>query len=609
MRASALMDGAAHTRDFEDLLFQAWQMRCEAAALGLDPSVAAAASAAGQALEAKGSLEDALLEYRKALSVLPSNVLALWDVGRTLVGLQRHDQAVEILRRLVALDPSAAPAWFLLGGVLDYQGWTADSRVCYEAALSHSVQDPLLVARDLLVPAIAPFGADLSQLRADHEASLRDLVGRSLSLQDPLADLGTRLINAYFRLAYHGAGNRALHELQASLMLKACPDLAWSAPHCMANAGKRPPGPIRIGFISQYFRQHSIGKTSVGLIEQLSRRDFHVVAIFIPPHREDAMSARIAAGADEVLMLPAGLLAGRQAIAALELDVLFYQDIGMEPHSYCLAFARLAPVQCLSFGHPDTTGIPNMDAFISAEWFEPDGAEADYSEALELIKGVGTLAYYDRPELEPSQAVSRAGFGLPDGVPILACPQALFKFHPEMDELIAAVLQRLPSARLLMVQGDVPAYKDQLIARWRARGDGIEHAVNWFPPLEHASFLSLLSAADVVLDTVHFNGMNSSLEAFAMGRPVVTLPGRYQRGRHTQAMYRRMGYADLVARDAAHYVDLVVELATDASLRSAASQRILAACGVLFKDAAVVRGFEEVLVRLVDAHGRHQGQP
>jgi predicted O-linked N-acetylglucosamine transferase (SPINDLY family) len=34
MRASALMDGAGHTRDFEDLLFQAWQQRCEAASRG-----------------------------------------------------------------------------------------------------------------------------------------------------------------------------------------------------------------------------------------------------------------------------------------------------------------------------------------------------------------------------------------------------------------------------------------------------------------------------------------------------------------------------------------------------------------------------------------------
>jgi hypothetical protein len=43
-----------------------------------------------------------------------------------------------------------------------------------------------------------------------------------------------------------------------------------------------------------------------------------------------------------------------------------------------------------------------------------------------------------------------------------------------------------------------------------------------------------------MLDTLHFNGMNSSLEALAVGLPVVTLPTQLQRGRHTRAMYLKL---------------------------------------------------------------------
>jgi tetratricopeptide (TPR) repeat protein len=60
-----------------------------------------------------------------------------------------------------------------------------------------------------------------------------------------------------------------------------------------------------------------------------------------------------------------GLERAHTQLGALELDVLFYQDIGMESVSYFLSFARLASVQCVSFGHPNTTGVPNMDYFIS----------------------------------------------------------------------------------------------------------------------------------------------------------------------------------------------------------------------------------------------------
>ena len=83
----------------------------------------------------------------------------------------------------------------------------------------------------------------------------------------------------------------------------------------------------------------------------------------------------------------------------------------------------------------------------------------------------------------------------------------------------------------------------------------VQHRIVFVPRLREADFLALTAAADVMLATVHFNGMNTSLEAFAVGTPVVTLPSALQRGRHTQAMYRRMGLEDLVATDATAYVE------------------------------------------------------
>ena len=57
--------------------------------------------------------------------------------------------------------------------------------------------------------------------------------------------------------------------------------------------------------------------------------------------------------------------------------------------------------------------------------------------------------------------------------------------------------------------------------------------------------------------------MNTSLEAFAVGTPVVTMPTALQRGRHTFGMYTRMGIDSCIARDAAHYVSIALELGTD----------------------------------------------
>ena len=71
--------------------------------------------------------------------------------------------------------------------------------------------------------------------------------------------------------------------------------------------------------------------------------------------------------ADEVVPLPQDLASCRERIQAWSLDVLVYPEIGMDPVAFFLAFARLAPVQAVWWGHPDTTGIPTIDYFISSD--------------------------------------------------------------------------------------------------------------------------------------------------------------------------------------------------------------------------------------------------
>jgi len=86
--------------------------------------------------------------------------------------------------------------------------------------------------------------------------------------------------------------------------------------------------------------------------------------------------------------------------------------------------------------------------------------------------------------------------------------------------------------------------------------------------------------------------MNSSLQAFAMGTPVVTLPGRLQRGRHTQAMYRAMEITECIASTPEQYVDIAVRIATDHAYGQRLRERILSRNNRLFEDARVVSEFE-----------------
>lgn len=132
----------------------------------------------------------------------------------------------------------------------------------------------------------------------------------------------------------------------------------------------------RIGIASRFLHDHSIGRLMVGLLAHLHAREDCLIYLFhaVTP-QDDDLRREIEALVDSSIVLPGALQAAREAISEARLDVLFYPDIRMDPVTYFLAQARLAPVQCATWGHPITTGMPTIDYFLSCDAAEPEGAE------------------------------------------------------------------------------------------------------------------------------------------------------------------------------------------------------------------------------------------
>jgi protein O-GlcNAc transferase len=532
---------------------------------------------------------ESLAAHEEALRLAPDSMVIRLSAARLAHSLELQEVSLRHYEDAVRVDPRC------------YEAVEAARRICVGAGFAERALKYASMARalnpspaadlstTLLVPSIASSLDAIREARERYEHGLDAMLAEPPHLEWPDGSLG---VSAFF-LAYHGLNDRELQIKTARLFLAAIPGLAFTAPHC---AGARRSGAkIRIGFISRFFAAHSIFSTSVGLIEQLSRERFEVVALRVTPSRDDEATSRIRAAADRTVDLDPDVYRARSQIAALELDILFYQDIGMEPISYFLAFARLAPVQCVSFGHPNTTGIPTIDYFISNDLFEPPQPHAHYSERLALLRNLPTLAYYYKPKLPPLPA-ARAAFRLPEEANLYVCPQTLFKLHPDFDAILGGVLGRDPKGLVILIAGQFQEFTDRLRARFARTLSAHADRIVFLPFMGFERFMHLLCVADVILDTLHFNGMNSSLQAFAAGTPVVTLPGEFQRGRHTQAMYRKMGILDCIAADPRQYVDIAVRLATDRAQAQTLRQRILAHNHVLFEDPRVVEEFEKFFV-------------
>ncbi|MEE4355512.1 MAG: hypothetical protein V2I97_03535, partial [Desulfococcaceae bacterium] len=365
------------------------------------------------------------------------------------------------------------------------------------------------------------------------------------------------------------------------------PDLQWQAPHC--RSGRKKKDKIRIGFISAFlFPHHTIGKLNLGLIRNLSREKFSV-RVFQFRGKDGKISRDEHIPADEYVLLPSAYPAARQAIAEQKLDILFYLDIGMDPLTYFLAYARLAPVQCVTWGHPVTTGIPNMDYFISAEMLEPEDAQIHYTEKLICFKKIST--YYYRPKM-PERPSGRENLKLPEDKNLYTCPQTLFKFHPDYDHVLKEILRKDPKSVLVLLEGKYPEWKDALKTRFLKNFPNAENRLIFLKFLPLADYLSLLMVSDAVMDPLYFGGGNSSYEAFSCGVPVVTWPGPYMRGRVTSAAYHQMEMKDCIADDFQSYVHKTLQLVHDREWKNFLQEKIHHQSCVLFEDKEVVTEFE-----------------
>ncbi len=536
-----------------------------------------------------GALDAAAQCLANALALEPDSPLAPDLLNEEADILQQAGRLADAAARLQAacrLRPIDSVAWERLGIVQQSLGDISGASESYRHACRLAARPGARVKLATLVSPIIGSREAMEAERARVDTELDTLLADdALHLDRPTdAAMWTN-----FYLAFHGKNDRALQTKYAALYRRICPSLEYVAPHCVRprRTGER----IRVGLLSKFFHNHSIGRTSRGLFAGFARADFEVTAIFVAPVIDDDYSRFIRQHAERSVVVPEDLADARRLIEALELDVLFYQDIGMEPFSYFLAFSRLARVQCVSFGHPDTTGIPTMDYFVSSDLYETQAAQTHYSETLFLLRDLGSLAYYYRPPAL-QQGRPRASFGLAAADHLYICPQNLFKFHPDMDALIAGILRRDPDGKLVVIEGRIETWTGLLRRRWAAVMPDVLDRIVFLPRQASPDYVNLIGLADVMLDTMHFNGMNTSLEAFSVGTPVVTLPGEFQRGRHTQAMYRKMGITECVAVDAAHYVEIAVSLGSDHAYRQTVHQQIMLRNGVLFEDMEVVRQFE-----------------
>jgi cytochrome c-type biogenesis protein CcmH/NrfG len=572
-------------------------------AAALEPSAGEAALLWAMRCQARGEAATAAAQFERVVVAAPGAPAAWLGLAEARRALGDHAGSRTAFERAVALAPRLGRGWRGLAGAALGAGDTATASAAAERAVALDGGD--LEARWLHALALARRGEGAAALaaldalleRAPAHAPARWLHGVTPSAPVAAdADAERARVDAYARtldtleaLPLDAGHARALHPVLANHALFDLPYLlddvrALQARHgaliarCQSLLGAPDPPPAppprartRVVIATSLAHGHSVMKLFERVLRALDRTTLELFLLHTGPHR-DEVTQRLVDAVDGFAQI-VDIDAARAQVRAWQPEVMLYTDLGMDPAMLALAARRLAPRQYALWGHPVTTGLASIDAFLAPAAMERDDAQDDYREPLLRLPGLGCDFAWPAEPLPP-RAVG-------DGdAPTLLVAQSIHKLTTRHDALFARVLAAVPGARLHLAPHADPAVVDALRRRLQAALDaaGVRdpQALQVTPFLAEPAWRALLARTDVNLDTLGFSGGITSFELLWHGIPTVTLPGRTLRSRQTLALLRQLDLPELIASDEDDYVRIAVSLARDAARRAALRETLLA---------------------------------
>jgi protein O-GlcNAc transferase len=525
-------------------------------------------------LDRLGRREEALVQHAEAARLAPRDPGVRNDLGCALMEAGRLEEAVAVLVAALAVAPDHADALTNLAVALDRSGRAAQALAAasHAAALRPDHAGTLSNLSIMLASAGALGPAERAARRAVRLGPLEPTAWTQLG--NVLIDVGEpdAAVSAYSRALALAPDSRAVasNRLYALTLSPTVDDDAVAAEFRSWGGHQPVPGPrpatsadpervLRIGYVSADFGRHPVGWF---LSPVLANHDPAQVEAwcYSGRRREDEVSARLA-GHARVWRRVAGL--DDEALTRLIRDDGIDILVDLSGHTAgnrLGVFARgAAPVQATWGGLIGTSALAAVDWLIADRHGIPPDLEPLYAERIwRLPDGYvcyGPPDYAPEPGPLPARAAGRITFG---------CFNRLAKLNDGTLALWARVLDAVPGSRLLLKTKELSCPELRRRTSLRLAGLGIgPDRLTLAEGAPHPALLAAYGEVDVALDPFPYSGGLTTLEAFWMGVPVVTLPGRRFVSRHTLTHASVLGRPEWVAHDADAYVRIAAGLARD----------------------------------------------
>lgn len=494
-------------------------------------------------------LAGALALYDQALAFDPKNAEVHLSKARALVAFQKHEEAIAVLGRLLVLQPTSVPALLMRGqsriGLHQYERAFEDFDLA--AALD---PDAKYAQGTALYLAMRMCRWD------DFDASVKDLSAR--------VGAGEAVVKPFHFLAMPASPQ--LH--------RKCSEIYFR--DTVARQPVSPPTPfatekIKLGYFSADFNAHATSHLIAGLFRAHDRGKFEVIAYSLTNAPSDPVQRQMMASVDR--WVDASALSEEAIVSRVRDDGIHIAlDLNLYTHRQPAFFARrVAPVQANYLGFPGTAGADCYDYVIG------DSVVTSYEHAAHFSERIVTLPHsYQPTDFRPMSPVSRphrAALNLPEDGFVFCCFNDSFKITPDVFDIWMSLLRRIERSVLWLLEPSASAMRN-LHAEAHKRGVADNRIVfaSRVPLQDH---IARHAAADLFLDTFHYNAHTTASDALWAGLPLLTKIGETFPSRVAASLVTAAGVPELVTRTAADYEQRARELALNPEALAQIKERLV----------------------------------
>ena len=564
------------------------------------------------------------LPARRAVELAPGQSAPLLVLAGVLHGLKQSDEAVDCLRRVLAIEPDHVDARADLGNILFHQGRHAEAaehlRIVVAAhpgnlaATLHLAHcDRTLKRFDAAVEGLeralelAPGRPEVlvdlgNTLRAQGKLTqAASVLRRALEAAPDNVKVLNGLVGICFNLGEWQealrVARRALeiepsapaHSVMLFVLSHCCLDPdeltrehvafgeRWEPPLRALrrpHANERDPQRrLRVGFVSADLYEHAVASFIAPVFDAMRESAQVSLHVYYNNTIEDGMTARLracATGWHAIADLDDA--AAEELVRADGIDIL----VDLSGHSalnrLSLFMRKPAPVQASWVGYAGTTGMTAMDYIVCDQFMVPEGRyDKQFTEQIvRLPLGAPFLPDPGAPPVNESPAMR-------NGYLTFGSFHRASKLSGEVIAQWSKLLHAVPDSRMLL--GGLQSGVDDVLIDWFAQ-EGIPRERLLLRNRTHMhGYLKQHYDVDVCLSPFPYSGSTTVGHALWMGVPTLATVGATNPSHAAVSFLAHLGLRDFIADDEATYVRLGVFLSQNvpalAAMRSSMRERFV----------------------------------